>query len=147
VAVTAYWHPHVTVDGVTVIVANVLSTTRVPLARISHVDTRWALELQCDDGHNTRAFAAPAPGASAARNLRPEDLQGLPEDTYAMGSVRVGDRPGTPSGDAAVVVRTALAAWRDSRQQDDRSVARQLNLAAIVTMIAGLAAAVAGFLV
>jgi len=147
VAVAAYWHPHVTVDGATVIVANVLSTTYVPLSRIAHVDTRWALELQLDNGKQVRAFAAPAPGTSAARHFRAEDVRGLPADTYATGTVRVGDKPGTPSGDAAIVVRTALAQWRDSGEEDDNPATRRLNVAAIVATLVGFGAAVSGFFV
>ena len=145
VAVTAYWRPCVRVSDDTVEVVNVLSTVTIPLARVVHVDTRWALEIELDTGRKVSAFAAPAPGTYRARNFRVEDLRGLPADTYAHGSVRVGDSPGTASGDAALIVRTALGTWRASKIVDTATVTRRPHVASAVALVLGLAAAIAGF--
>ena len=147
VGVAAYWRPCVRVDDETVEVVNVLSTVTVPLARIVHVDTRWAMTMELDDGRKVTAFAAPAPGTSKARDFRQEDLRGLPPDTYATGSVRVGDSPGTASGDAALLVRTALQVWRESKTTDERSVTRRASAATVAALACGLVAAVGGFLI
>ncbi len=147
VAIGAYWRPQVRVSETTVEVVNVLSTVTVPLARVVHVDTRWALELHLDDGRKVSAFAAPAPGTSKARGFRLEDVRGLPEDTYSGGAIRIGDSPGTPSGDAAILVRAALAAWRADGVPDDRAVSRSINVLAVVAFAAGVSAAILGFIV
>jgi hypothetical protein len=145
-AVTAYWRPHVAVATDRVVVANVLSTIEVPFARVAGVDTRWALELLLDNGRKVTAFAAPAPGASKARTIRRDELEGLHPDTYVDGSARVGDAPGTPSGDAAALVRAALSDWRATREAGGDAIRRSANVASIVAVALGLAAAVAGFL-
>jgi hypothetical protein len=146
VAIGAYWLPRVTISDTTIEVANVLTTVTVPLARIVHVDTRWAMELELENGRKISAFAAPAPGTSKARNFRLEDIRGLPEDTYSVGAVRVGDSPGTASGDAAILVRTALGEWRASGAKDDRSVTRRANVGTALSFATGVVAAFLGFL-
>jgi len=147
VAIGAYWLPRVTISDSTVEVVNVLTTVTVPLARIVHVDTRWAMELELENGRKISAFAAPAPGTSRARNFRLEDVRGLPEDTYSAGAVRVGDSPGTASGDAAILVRTGLGEWRKSGARDDRIVTRRANVGTALSFAAGIAAAVLGFVI
>ena len=125
-----------------------MRTVRIPLARIIHVDTKWALELYMDDGSKVTAFAAPAPGAFAARTMRAEDARGLPRDTYLAGTVRPGDRRGTPSGDAAALVRKAVEDHRKlAGLAATTPVTRTIDAGAIVALVIGLGAAVAGFLI
>ena len=146
--VVGYWRPSIAVDADYVDVRNVLRRAHIPFARVIHVDTKWALELYLDDGSKVTAFAAPAPGAFAARTMRAEDARGLPRDTYLAGTVRPGDRRGTPSGDAAALVRKALQDYRKLAGHDSAdAVARTVDAGAIFALAVGLAAAVAGFLV
>lgn len=145
--IVAYWFPCVRVGDETVEVVNVLTTTTVPLARIVHVDTRWAMEVFLDDGRTVSAFVAPAPGVHGARDIRSGELRGLPADTYVNRTVRVGDRLGTASGDAALLVRTALTAWRESEHTDNQPVAQHLNVVSLVALACSLLAAVTGFVV
>ncbi len=145
----AYWRPSVGVGSDAIDVRNVVRRTTIPVAHLIHVDTKWALELYLDDGTKVTAFAAPAPSAFAARTMRAEDARGLPRDTYIAGTVRPGDRRGTPSGDAAALVRAALNAHRAREAGDATSgpVVRGTDIPAVVSLAVGLAAAVAGFLV
>jgi len=146
--VVGYWRPSIAVDADYVDVRNVLRRAHIPFARVIHVDTKWALELYLDDGSKVSAFAAPAPGAFAARTMRVEDARGLPRDTYLAGTVRPGDRRGTPSGDAALLVRKALADYRKRAAHDAADPGtRTVDVAAVLALAVGFAAAVAGFLV
>lgn len=145
----AYWRPSIGVGTDSIAVRNVFHRAAIPLGRIVHVDTKWALELYLDDGSKVTAFVAPAPGAFAARTMRAEDARGLPRDTYLAGTVRPGDRRGTPSGDAAALVRAALDAYRargDGLAPPGPAV-KERDVPAMIALSLGLVAAVAGFLV
>jgi hypothetical protein len=146
--VVAYWRPFVGVGPKTIEIRNVFHRVTIPLDRLVHVDTKWALELYLDDGSKVTAFVAPAPGAFAARTMRAEDARGLPRSTYVAGTVRPGDRLGTPSGDAASIVRRA---WQKSRAEaaagEGAPVVRGVDTGAVVALALGFAAAVAGFVV
>lgn len=146
--VVGYWRPSIGVGPDSLEVHNVLRRAAIPLARVIHVDTKWALELYLDDGSKVSAFVAPAPGAFAARTMRAEDARGLPRDTYLAGTVRPGDRRGTPSGDAAVLVRKALEDYRKRWDHDSADpITRTIDVGAVLALALGLAAAIAGFLV
>ncbi len=145
--VVAYWRPAVGIGADKIEVRNVLRTATVPLERVVHVDTKWALAIFLDDGSMITAFAAPAPGAIAARTMRAEDARGLPADTYLAGTVRPGDRRGTPSGDAAALVRTAWEAFRKrATAPTGRAVATTVNVGAVGALAVGGLIAIAGFL-
>lgn len=145
VGIYAYWLPCVRVGDSHVEVANVLRTVSVPFARVILVDTRWALELHLDTGRKVSAFAAPAPGTMAARNFSADDLKGLPSETFVDSTARVGDSPRVASGQAALVVRTALAAWRATGLDNGETVERHANIGAIAAIGAGIIATIAGF--
>ena len=145
--VVAYWRPYVGVGGDHVVLRNVVRFADVPLSRIVHVDTKWSLELYLDDGTRVTAFAAPAPSAAAARTMRAEDGRGLPKSTYVAGTVRPGDRRGTPSGDAAALVREAWERHRTSGDRDEKRVTRGVDVRSVVALVAGAVVAVAGYLV
>lgn len=150
--VFAYLRPVVEVDDTAVLVRNVLSTVRVPFIRLAYVDTRWALELYTDGGRKVTAFCAPAPGVWTARQTDAAHLRGLHDDTYVGGGARIGDRPGTASGDAAAMVREAASTWRAQHPDalaDDQSptVQRRINMDALAGLGAAGAAVFAAFLV
>jgi hypothetical protein len=146
--VVGYWRPSIGVGQDSLDVRNVLRRAQIPFARVVHVDTKWALELYLDDGSKLSVFVAPAPGAFAARTMRAEDARGLPRDTYLAGTVRPGDRRGTPSGDAAALVRKALEDHRKLAGHDATDpVTRTVDVGAALALAVGLAAAIAGFLV
>jgi hypothetical protein len=146
--VVGYWRPSIAVGPDSIDVHNVVRHAAIPFARIIHVDTKWALELYLDDGSKVSAFVAPAPGAFAARTMRAEDARGLPRDTYLAGTVRPGDRRGTPSGDAAALVRKALEDYRKRAGHDATDpVTRTVDVGAALALAVGLAAAITGFLV
>lgn len=139
-AVAAYWRPAVVVSSDAVELRNITSRVTIPLSRLAHVDTRWALELTSDEGRKYSAFAAPAPGAFAARTMKPEDGRGLPKVSYVGGTIRPGDRPGSPSGDAALLVRRA---WEEHGQRHSASgdrVTVRPDGAGIAIVAAGIAA-------
>ena len=149
-AVALYIRPSVVVEEDRVQLRNVTHRVTVGYDRVVLVDTRWALELRTDDGRIVSAWAAPAPGALMARRTRPEDLEKLPPSTYTMGSARVGDRPGSASGDAALLVRKAWSEWTEAHPDHlaDRTQPasrRTLDPIGIVLIVVGVGAAVAGF--
>ncbi len=146
--IVAYWRPYVGIGPDALHIRNVVRRATIPLARVVHVDTKWALEIYLDDGSKISAFAAPAPGAFAARTMRAEDARGLPRDTYLAGTVRPGDKRGTPSGDAAALVRASLATFRAGTGADDPGdIVRTTDPVAIAALALSLVAVAAGFIV
>lgn len=114
-----FFNPRVEVDTTGVVLVNVLRTIRLPWPAIEAVDTRWALTLQTSYGR-FKAWAAPAPGRYASRNISERDLEHLPESSYGVGSsIRPGDSPRSPSGQAAMAVRRQWEALRDAGYLDD----------------------------
>lgn len=113
------WRPEVVVDDGGVHLHNVLRTIDVPWPAIQRIDTKWALTLFTPYGAFT-AWAAPAPSRFASRDLSPKDLAGLPESTYgADKSIRPGDSPNSPSGQAARNIRSHWESLRDAGHLDD----------------------------
>lgn len=105
----AFLRPHVAAGEDAVEVHNVLTVTTTPYARLDRLETRWTLELVGDDGRKAGSFAAPAPGAAQAHRIR-KDAHRIGDQEAAYGSP--GDHPGTPSGDAAAMVRERWDAWK-----------------------------------
>lgn len=106
--------PRVIVDPAGVTLVNVLRTITVPWPAVIEVETRWGLTLVTPYGRFT-AWAAPAPGAAhALRNSPKREGRHLPTSTYRGGAVRVGDLPTSPSGSAAMIVRT----WWERLQRE-----------------------------
>ncbi len=115
----AYWRPCVQVDDGGVHLVNVLRTIDLPWPSIQRIDTKWALMLYTAYGGFT-AWAAPAPGVRTAARLRTGPRQALPESAISDGvSIRPGDLPGTPSGDAALTVRRRWEELRNAGFLDD----------------------------
>ncbi len=108
-----FWQPSVRVGDDGVRLENVTRTIDIPWSAIQRVDTRFALEITTERGAYS-AWAAPAPGRSTAGRVHADDVRNLPESTYVARTVRPGDVPRTPSGDAAAIIRMRWEALRDS---------------------------------
>jgi len=148
----AYWQPAVIVSDAGVTVRNVLRTVELPWPSIQRIDTRYALTLITAYG-SYAAWAAPAPGRIRSREASAAELRGLPESTYgAAGSVRPGDLPTSPSGEAAAIVRRRWEALRDAGHLDDPRLERDRprthlhwgTVALLATLAAATVAALAG---
>jgi hypothetical protein len=114
-----FFNPRVQVDTAGVVIVNVFRTIALPWPAIQAVDTRWALTLDTAYGRYM-AWAAPAPGRYASRNLTERDLQHLPDSSFGEGAaIRPGDSPRSPSGQAALAVRRQWEALRDAGYLDD----------------------------
>jgi hypothetical protein len=98
-----FWNPRVVVSDGGVRLVNVTRTIDVPWPSIVDVETRYALTLVTAYGRFA-AWAAPAPSAGGALRTamrsRPRAIEGEAVEAVTMGEVT-----GTPSGDAAHVVR------------------------------------------
>ncbi len=142
--VSAFLRPSVAVADDRAEIHNVMTTTTVPFARLERIETRWTLELVGDDGRKVGSFAAPAPGAAQSHRLRREaDRRG--DAAAAHGSP--GELAGTPSGDAAALVRDAWDAWRSSNpeaQREGASSTRRPDPIGIALVIVAVAAAAWG---
>lgn len=110
-----YWRPRVEVSDGGIRLVNVTRTIDVPWPAVTDVETRYALTLVTCDGR-FRAWAAPAPGAGAALRAASRSRRQLGGDGQA---VTPGEVPGTPSADAATVVRRRWARLRDAGHLDE----------------------------
>lgn len=107
-----FWRPAVLVDDAGVHLCNVLRTIDLPWPSILVVDTKWALTLITPYGKFT-AWAAPTSSRRSGREISPGDVRKLPSSTLGPGgSIRPGDSPDAPSGQAAMVIRRR---WEDLR--------------------------------
>ncbi|KRB39119.1 PH domain-containing protein [Microbacterium sp. Root180] len=135
-----YIRPHVLVNEGFVEIVNVFRTHRVPWGDVVDVDSRYALTVHTAGGRSIRAWAAPAPGIRQAMSTRREEVATTPgEGDYR----RPGDAEGTPSGDAAALVRRALEQYR--RAGGDTTpggTASTLNVVVIAVTAVLIAAAV-----
>lgn len=114
----AYWRPSLRVDDGGVRLINVLRTIDLPWPAIQRIDTKWALTLVTAYGRFT-AWVAPAPGIRSTVNLGHARRAQVAESALAGDSIRPGDLPGSPSGDAAVLVRRRWEELRDAGYLDD----------------------------
>lgn len=113
-----FWRPCVVVDEGGVELVNVLRTIRLPWPSIQAVDTKWALTLITAYGRYT-AWAAPAPSIYGSFRADRRELRHLPTSSYVGDTVRPGDIPSTPSGEAAMVIREHWERLRDAGHLDD----------------------------
>lgn len=114
-----FWAPEIRVDDAGVHLVNVTRTLHLPWPSIRAVDTKWSLTLITWYG-TFSAWAAPVSGRRSGRELAPGDLDALPESTFGPGrSIRPGDAPGTPSGQAAMAIRRRLEAFTAAGYLDD----------------------------
>lgn len=97
------WRPSLTV-GDAITIDNPFRTVRMPWEALVHVDTKYALTL-FTPGRRFPVWCAPQPGSLAANRVV-RRIRRDPSATSALDQgVRVGDLPGTESGDAAAAVR------------------------------------------
>ncbi|WP_123698344.1 PH domain-containing protein [Agrococcus jenensis] len=133
------WAPALVVDDRGAELRNPLRTVRVLWDALIHVDTKYALTL-FTPGRSWPVWVAPQPGALAARRAARRARDGdrtdprSPLDT----GVRVGDLPGTESGDAAALVRRRWAALAD-RSADAEAIAVPVTVhwARVAVLVAG----------
>ena len=118
----AFWNPRVEVTDGGVRMVNVLRTADIPWPAIQRIDTKWALALVTAYGTFT-AWAAPAPGLRSAGRLSgggSSARRSVPSSAMMDSrSIRPGDLPGSPSGDAAASVRRHWEELRDAGHLDD----------------------------
>lgn len=147
VAWLVLWQPAVHVDDGGVRLENVFHTIRLPWPSIDRIDTKWALTLFTRFGRYV-AWAAPAPGRHAPTTVDPADTRSLPESAYLGGSLRPGDIPRTPSGDAATIIRLRWQSLRDAGHLDDARlesirppiVVHWVRIGVLVALVAALVA-------
>ncbi|MET0734756.1 MAG: PH domain-containing protein [Microbacterium sp.] len=123
-----YVHPYVSVTDGFVEIGNPFRTHRVPWGDIDDVESRYALTIQTRGGARIRAWAAPAPGARQALSTRREEVSRTPGEGETR---RPADAEGTPSGDAAGLVRRRLDAYRRSGGGSIGGTATTLNVVLI----------------
>lgn len=114
-----FWRPSVVVSDAGVRLVNVTRTIEVPWPALLDVETRFALTLVTAYGRYA-AWAAPAPGAGSAlrTSMRSRPPRGSSDDA-TITTASMGDIPGTPSGDAATIVRRRWERLRDAGHLDD----------------------------
>lgn len=113
-----FWQPRVIVDDGGVQLVNVLRTIHVPWPAIQAIDTKFALTLITAYGRFV-AWSAPAPGAKSAVRATRGDVRRIPDSAWAADGIRPGDLPDTPSGSAALLIRTRWQRLRDDGFLDD----------------------------
>jgi len=112
-----FWNPRVVVTDGGIDVINVVRSFAVPWPAVQAVDTKFALSLVTAYGTIT-AWAAPAPGARAAVRATRGDVRRIPDSAWAPDGVRPGDLPSTPSGSAALVIRSHWERLREAGHLD-----------------------------
>ena len=114
-----FWNPRLEVDASGVVLVNVFRTIRLPWPSIQEIDTKWSLTLKTAYG-SFGAWAAPSPGRHGTSRVTDRDLRHLPESSYdADNSIRPGDAPTSPSGQAAWAIRSQWEALRDAGHLDN----------------------------
>lgn len=133
------WSPALVVDDRGARIRNPLRSIEVAWDALIHVDTKYALTL-FTPGRRWPVWVAPQPGALAARRAarrsRDED-RSAPRSPLDTG-VRVGDLPGTESGDAAALVRQRWAKHADrSADADAIAVPVTVHWARVAALVLG----------
>ena len=109
-----FWRPAVTVGAEEVELKNVFRSVTIPFARITAVDTRFALTISVGTQRYT-AWAAPAPGRHSSARTTAADTHHVARGPVQADTVRPSDVPGSDSGDAATLVRER---WQAARACD-----------------------------
>jgi hypothetical protein len=114
-----FWNPNVQVDDAGVKVVNVFRSITLPWPSIKEIDTKWSLTLITAYG-SFAAWAAPAPGRYATRNVTEQEIKHLPSTSFdEAGSIGPGDNPNSSSGQAALAIRRRWEALRDAGHLDN----------------------------
>lgn len=134
VAWVLFLRPHVQLRTDGVVLADILTDTRVPFAALAEVTDRWALELHDVDGHKHSSWAVP---------VRREWVRRRPVDDFAEATRHRGSAGVTAQGVSDQVHRT-LQRWRldggegRADAQGDEVVTRQPAWSAIVVLALAL---------
>ncbi|MFI2753459.1 PH domain-containing protein [Cellulomonas sp. P22] len=118
-----FGRPAVVVSPSGVELRNVLRTVELPWPSIELIDTKYALTLHTAYGVYA-AWAAPAPSRSQAQSAAPGDAAHRYAAGGGAGGVRPGDLAGTPSGEAAALVRSRWEELRDAGHLDTPQLER-----------------------
>lgn len=133
------WSPALVVDDRAARIRNPLRTIEVAWDALIHVDTKYALTL-FTPGRSWPVWVAPQPGAFAARRAARrarDDDHSAPRSPLDTG-VRVGDLPGTESGDAAALVRQRWERRADrSADADAIAVPVTVHWARVAALVLG----------
>jgi Bacterial PH domain len=137
IAVCVLWLPSLAITESEITVRNVFTTSHVPWAAVTRVDTKWALTLYFEGGHVT-AWASPAPGRYSAQVSNTSDARLAGE---ASGSnIRPGDLLNTDSGAAAWLIRRHWEELREDGVIDSRApdatVRRDIHWVTVGTLAA-----------
>lgn len=123
-AFVVLWAPALVVDRDGSAIRNPLRTIRVPWEALIHVDTKYSLTL-FTPGRSWSVWCAPQAGRLSARRKarRARDDDRDPRDPRSPldAGMRIGDVPGTESGDAARLVRERWA--QAARDADAEAIA------------------------
>lgn len=134
------WAPSLTVDDRGSEIRNPLRTVTVPWVSLIHVDTRYALTLHTP-GATWPVWCAPQASAlvarTKARRAREDRDDRDPRNPLDAG-MRVGDLPGTESGDAAALVRRRWAEHgSDDIEARDAAVPARFHAGRVAALIVG----------
>lgn len=132
------WRPRIDIDEHSVTIVNPLRTVGIPLSSLIHVDTKFSLTLITEFGRFPVA-CAPQPGAFAARKAAKRSTEEASSRAALDSGRRVGDIPGTESGDAAALVRDRWERYRDTHgdsapDTDAFPPSRRRNVGTLVVM-------------
>ncbi|WP_293694357.1 PH domain-containing protein [uncultured Agrococcus sp.] len=133
------WRPSLEVSDNSVRIVNPLRTVEIPWSSVTHVDTKFSLTIFTPFGRFAAA-CAPQPGQLASRRAVKRAEKEPNSHTALDSGVRIGDLPGTESGDAAALVRDRWETWRDrvrdaAPDADAHEPAKRPNYAVIATMV------------
>lgn len=134
------WRPRLDVEEHSVTIVNPFRTIGIPLSSVIHVDTKFALTIFTEFGRFPVA-CAPQPGAFAARKAAKRSTEEANSRAALDSGTRVGDIPGTESGDAAALVRDRWDRYRHSLgaeapASDAFPPAKRLHVGSIAVMVA-----------
>lgn len=136
----ALWAPALIVDRAGAEIRNPLRTVRVAWDALIHVDTRYSLTLFTPE-RRWPVWCAPQAGALSARRKarRVRDDNRDPRDPRNPldAGMRIGDIPGTESGDAAALVRARWATAPAGGGADAVAVPVVLHWPRIAALVAG----------
>lgn len=133
------WRPQLHAGENTLLIVNPLRTVEIDWAAVVHVDTKFALTV-FTPAERFRVSCAPQPGQIAARRaMKRIDKEPNARKAISAG-IRIGDIPGTESGDAAALVRDRWESWRHrvgdaAPDANEAQPIKRFNFGAIGTMV------------
>ena len=131
------WRPSLSVDDDAVRIVNPLRSIEIPWASVAYIDTKYTLTVFTEFGRFAVA-CAPQPGQLAARRAV-KRAEKEPNSHVALDSgIRIGDLPGTESGDAAALVRDRWESWKlqpGSADAEATAPVKRLHAASVAAML------------